>query len=412
MNPQVAHPDFDDLPGWLTLIREARERIKDHVRRTPLVTSYTFSEEAERDVHMKLENLQRTGAFKLRGALNKVAQLDAESRKRGVIAASAGNHAQGLALAATLSEVKSLIVMPESTALIKVRRTEDYGAEVVLHGKTWDESHQHATALAEERGLYYVHPFDDPDIIAGQGTVGLEILEQLPDVRTVVSCVGGGGLCAGVALALKAQHPEIHMVGVQAQGADAMVQSFEADELLTVEHPNTIAEGIRVGRPGELTFELVRRHVDQMVSVSEQEIVDAVLQTLQKSKVVAETGGVVSAAALAAPGRVGGEDPVCAILSGGNIDLNFLGRLIQNGLAAQGFYFPLVVRINDQPGQLQTILGVISNHSANIVDIEHRRHGWQVPIGTVDVSILLEVRREGEGEGIAADLVAAGFEVR
>lgn len=400
-----------DLAGWLGLLRAARERLAPHVRETPVVTSYTFSEGAGRDVRMKLENLQRTGAFKLRGALNKVLSLDDATRARGMVAASAGNHAQGLALAATLAGSRATIVMPESTALIKVRRTEDYGAEVVLHGASWDESHARATAIAEERGALYVHPFDDPEIIAGQGTCALELLEQLPELRTVVVPIGGGGLVAGVALAVKALRPEVRVVGVQAKGADAMVRSFHAGERRSVQPPRTIAEGIRVGTPGALTFELVRRHVDECVTVEEHEIVDAVLQTLSKSKVVAETAAVVGVAALAA-GRVGGEDPVCAILSGGNIDLNFLGSLIQNGLAAAGFYHPLVVRIPDLPGKLQQILSVVTACHANILEVEHRRHGWQVPIGSVDVAILVETRREGEGRGIEEALRAHGFEVR
>ena len=411
MEPQAPTPAPSDLEAWLTKIETARGRLLEHVRITPTVTSYTFSEGAGRDVRMKLENLQRTGAFKLRGALNKVLSLGIDQRGRGMIAASAGNHAQGLALAARLAGVPATIVMPESTALIKVRRTEDYGAQVVLHGQTWDESHAHATALGEERGLVYVHPFDDPEVIAGQGTLALELLEQLPAMRTLVVPIGGGGLIAGCALALAAKAPHVRVVGVQAEGASAMVRSFAAGRLLTDEHPNTIAEGIRVGTPGHLTFELIRRHVDECVTVGEPEIVDAVLQTMQKSKVVAETAGVVGVAALAA-GRVGGEDPVCAVISGGNIDLNFLGRLIQNGLAAAGYYYPLVVRIPDVPGQLQTILRLISERRANIADIEHRRHGWQVPIGFVDVAILLETRRPGQGEVIEQDLLDAGLEVR
>ena len=407
----MSSPSVPDLAGWLEAIRAAAERLRPHVRETPVVTSYTFSEGAGRDVRMKLENLQRTGAFKLRGALNKVLTLDADTRAGGVIAASAGNHAQGLALAARLAEARATIVMPESTALIKVRRTEDYGAEVVLHGATWDESHAHALELGRERGMYYVHPFDDPDVIAGQGTLALELVEQLPEMRTVVVPIGGGGLIAGVALAVKALRPEVRVVGVQAAGADAMVRSFHAGSLESTAHPATIAEGIRVGTPGRLTFELVRQLVDDCVTVEEGEIVDAVLQLLQKSKVVAETAGAVGPAAIAA-GRVGGEDPVCALICGGNIDLNFLGRLIQNGLAAAGFYHPLVVRIPDAPGQLQGILEAIAASRANIVDIEHRRHGWQVPIGFVDVAILLETRREGQGTQIESALRAAGFDVR
>ncbi|MFT7541606.1 MAG: threonine dehydratase, partial [Gammaproteobacteria bacterium] len=323
MTSAQGYPDPTDLKAWHALVLEARDRIAAHVRKTPVVTSYTFSEGAERDVRMKLENLQRTGSFKLRGALNKVLTLDQGTRQRGMIAASAGNHAQGLALASKLAGAPATVVMPESTALVKVRRTEDYGATVVLKGKTWDESHAHAMQLSRERGLYYVHPFDDPAVIAGQGTLGLEILEQLPDLKTLVVPIGGGGLIAGVSLAIKAVAPQVRIVGVQAKGADAMVRSFHAGERLSSKNPQTIAEGIRVGTPGELTFEIIRGLVDDCVTVEEPEIVDAVLQTLEKSKVAAETAGVVGVAALAA-GRVGGEDPVCALISGGNIDLNFL----------------------------------------------------------------------------------------
>ncbi len=407
----LAIPAFDDLPAWLERVRAARERIAAHVRETPVVVSHTFSEGAGRDVRLKLENLQRTGSFKVRGALNKVLLLGAEERAAGTIAASAGNHAQGLALASRLAGVPCVIVMPVSTALIKVRSTESYGAEVVLAGETWDQSHERATALAAERGLYYVHPFDDADVIAGQGTLALELCEQLPGLATVVVPIGGGGLIAGVALTVKALRPDVRVVGVQAAGADAMVRSFRTGELCTVERPQTIAEGIRVGRPGALTFEIVRRWVDDCVTVGEEEIVEAMITTLQRSKVVAETAGVVGVAALIGH-KVGGADPVCAILCGGNIDLNFLGRLIQNGLAAAGFYHPLIVRIPDQPGRLQRVLDVVSQSNANIVDIEHRRHGWQVPVGSVDVSILVETRREREGLVIEAALRAAGFEVR
>ncbi len=409
--PTSLSPAPAELAAWLELIRAARIRLSEHVRETPVVTSHTIGEEAGRSVFLKLENLQRTGAFKLRGALNKLLCMDAETRARGMIAASAGNHAQGLALAASIAGSRATIVMPLTTALIKVRRTEHYGATVILHGATWDESHALACKMAEERGFVYVHPFDDAEIIAGQGTVGLELLEQLPDQTPAVLPIGRGGHAPGVAHAHKAQRPEVRVVGVQAEGAAAMVHSFERGELTSVAHPETIAEGIRVGTPGTLTFSIIKEHVDACVTVSEPEIVDAVVQTLQKSKVVAETGGVVGVAALV-HGRVGGEDPACVILSGGNIDMNMLGRLIQSGLAAGGFYHRLLVRVPDQPGKLAEIVDLLAKQQTNIVEIEHRRAGWQVPVGSVDVDILLETRREGEGQQIEAALTELGFDVR
>ena len=295
-------PDPGDLAAWYALVRAAQVRLEPFVRRTPTVYSYTYSEGSQRDVQLKLENLQRTGAFKIRGALNKLLQLDERTRANGLIAASAGNHSQGLALAARLSGGRATIVMPESTALIKIRRSEGYGAEVILHGRSWDEAHAHALELADERGLLYVHPFDDPDIIAGQATVGLELLEQLPKVRQVVVPTGGGGLLAGIAIAVKGARPDVRVIGVQAAGADALVKSFEKGHWIGLEEPHTIADGIRVGAPGKLTYELIRRYVDDCVRVEEGEIIDAVVQSLQKSRVVSEAAGVVGLAALASGG--------------------------------------------------------------------------------------------------------------
>ena len=403
-------PGFDDLQGWLQFLLEARSRIGPQIRETPLVTSYTFSEGAGRDVRLKLENLQRTGAFKIRGALNKLLQLPRPVLRHGVVAASAGNHAQGLALAARLAGSKATIVMPESTARIKVRRTEDYGAEVLLVGQSWDESHAHATQLAEERDLLYVHPFDDADIIAGQGSVGLELLEQLPEVRTVVVPIGGGGLAAGVAVAVRALRPEVRIVGVQAEGAPAMARSLSSGQRTVVDSGPTIAEGIRVGAPGELTYELISRYVDDCVTVTEPQIIEAVLALLEKSKVVCEAAGSVAAAALAC-GLVGGEDPACAVLSGGNIDLTALGRLIRTGLSQAGFYHPLVVRMPDQPGTLQEILRLLGEAGANVVEVEHRRAPWRVPSGLVDVEILIETRSEDQGQVIEEQLRQSGYEL-
>jgi threonine dehydratase len=393
-------------------IRLAAGAIGSYLRRTPTVYSYTFSESAGCQVFLKLENLQRTGSFKLRGALWKTLALSPEERARGLVAASAGNHAQGVALAARLLGSTAVIVMPEATALNKIRRTEGYGAEVVLHGANWDASQACAEALAHERGRTLIHPFDDPLVIEGQGTVGLEILEDLPDVDTVVVPIGGGGLAAGLALAIKAVQPRVRVVGVQAAGAGAMAESFAKGERVVHAHPTTIADGIRVGAPGRRTFELVRAHLDAVVTVSDEEITDAIVQTLEKSKVVAETAGVAAMAALAG-GKlaVAPDEKVCAVVSGGNIDLNFLARLIECGLAAQGATHLVEVRVADTPGQLYQVLGILAETRCNILDVQHYRAGWRVPVGFVDVAVLIETRHPGQGVEVEERLRSRGFTV-
>jgi threonine dehydratase len=394
----------------LERIRQAGRELADYLRRTPTVYSYTFSEQAGCPVWLKLENLQRTGSFKLRGALWKVLALAPEERARGLVAASAGNHAQGVALAARLVGTTAVIVMPEATALNKIRRTQGYGAEVILHGTSWDDSQARAEELARASGATLVHPFDDPLVIEGQGTVGLEILEDLPAVRTVVVPIGGGGLAAGLALALKAARPAVRIVGVQAAGAAAMAESFARGTRLVHGRPATIADGIRVGAPGRLTFELVRAHLDQVVTVSDAEITDAVVQTLEKSKIVAETAGVAALAALATRKlAVESDEEVCAVVSGGNIDLNQLARLIESGLASSGATHLLEVRVPDVPGQLYQVLGCLAETRCNILDVQHYRAGWQVPVGFVDVEVLIETRHPGQGAEVEALLGSRGF---
>ncbi len=391
-------------------IQRAAREIGTHLRRTPTVYSYTFSESAGRAVHLKLENLQRTGSFKLRGALWKILSLSRDERERGLVAASAGNHAQGVALAARLLGCSATVVMPESTPLLKVRRTEGYGAEIVLHGASWDAAQARALELAAERGSTLVHPFDDPRVIEGQGTVGLEILEDLPEVGTLVVPVGGGGLIAGIALAVKAERPDVRLVGVQARGASAMAESFAAGARVVHRDPRTIADGIRVGEPGVRTFEVVRALVDELVTVSDEEISEAVVQTLEKSKVVAETAGVVGLAALMRE-RIAlrPHDQVCAVVSGGNIDLNALARLIESGLANQGSYHLIELRMSDVPGQLYQVLAVLAETRCNVLDVQHYRAGWKVPVGSVDVEVLIETRNPGQGAQIEDLLRARGF---
>lgn len=403
-----ASNDLSDPQRTLERIRSAARVIGPHVRHTPTVYSYTFSESAGCEVYLKLENMQRTGSFKVRGALNKVESLSAEQRGRGLVAASAGNHAQGVALAARLCGARATIVMPESTPLIKIQRTEGYGGDVVLQGATYDDAQLRAREIASERGATLVHPFDDADVIFGQGTIGLEVLDEVKDLDTIVVPIGGGGLISGIALAVKALAPHVRIIGVQAAGSASMVRSFEAGRKITLDRPETIADGIRVGTPGDLTFDVVRRHVDECVTVEDREITDAVVQTMEKSKVVAETGGVPAIAALIA-GKIHGARRVCAIVSGGNIDLNLLARIIESGLAGSGRYHLVRLHLCDVPGQLSTVLDCLTESQSNVLDVQHYRAGWKVPLGFVDVEILVETRRAGDGAQIDAKLRERGF---
>lgn len=406
-----AHRETQATAPTLSDVRAAADVLAKHARRTPTVYSHTFSESAHADVWLKLENLQRTGSFKLRGALYKIHTLSEAERQRGLVAASAGNHAQGVALAAKLCGATATIVMPRTTPINKVQRTESYGARVLLYGDSYDEASARALELVRTEGLTLVHPFDDPAVIAGQGTIALEVLDEVPDVDTIVLPIGGGGLAAGVALAAKALKPGIRVIGVQAAGADAMARSFHAGHRVTLERTRTFADGIRVGRVGELTFELVRRYVDDIVTVDDTEIADALVQSMELSKIVAETGGIVGVAALL-HGKIRGAKHVCAVVSGGNIDLNLLGRIIESGLASAGRYHLVRLRIPDEPGQLVQILGVVSECEGNVLDVQHYRAGWKVPIGSTDVEVLVETRRAGQGARIDAALSARGFEVQ
>jgi threonine dehydratase len=395
----------------LVEIQNAAERLSPFVRRTPSVFSYTFSESAGCEVFLKLENLQRTGSFKIRGALNRILTLEKQQLERGLIAASAGNHAQGVALAAKLAGSHATIVMPLATAIIKVQRTESYGAQVILHGENYDAAQRHAGELALERGLTLIHPFDDPWIMHGQGTVGLEMIEQVEHLDAVVVPMGGGGLISGIALAIKALSPKTRVIGVQARGASPMVQSFMCGERVQVDKPATIADGIRVGRVGELTYPLVRRHVDECVTVEEDEIVDAVLQLLEKSKVVSETAGAAGIAALMS-GKIRGAKRVATVISGGNIDLNLIARIIESGLSHAGRTHNVRLRVTDTPGQLVRILEVLVENQCNVIDIQHYRAGFKVPLGMVDIDLLLETRKAGAGALVEQVLRERGFDVR
>lgn len=399
-----------NLEAEIASVRDAAKRLEPYIRETPTVYSYTFSEILGSDVHLKLENLQRTGSFKVRGALNKILMLSDEERGRGLVAASAGNHAQGVALAAQLAGCNAKIVMPESTAITKVERTRGYGAEVVLYGSNYDEAAAHAVELCEIEGRTAIHPFDDWAIIHGQGTVGLEIARQVPDVEAVILPIGGGGLIAGVALAMKALRPEVKIIGVQAEGASPMVQSIKEGEERIVENPKTLAEGIRVGKVGKRTFEVVRALVDRTLTVTESEIASAVVELLEKNKVVAEAAAVTPVAAMLA-GKVRGGATLVGVISGGNIDLSMLGRLIESGLSLRGTLYRLKLRVADEPGTLRRLLEAVESERGNILDVRHDREGWKVPVGSVDVDLVVELRNADAGPRIDARLRDEGFEV-
>jgi threonine dehydratase len=393
-------------------IREAAAALEPVARRTQLLRSFAFGRTAGAEVYLKPENLQRTGSFKVRGAFNKIRSLSEDERRRGVIASSAGNHAQGVASAAEAAGIPATIVMPLNAPLTKVLRTRRYGAEVVLAGEYYEAAYERAREIQAERGLTFVHPFDDPHVIAGQGTIGLEIFEDLPDVDTVLVPIGGGGLISGIAIALKALKPDVRVVGVQAAGAPSALKALEVGKLVSLDQAETIADGIKVRRIGELTFGYISRFVDEIVLADDEEIGLAMVELMERSKLVVEGAGAVTVAALlngrlANPGR-----KVCAVLGGGNVDINLVASVIQRGLVRAGRYAMLHVRLVDQPGQLTRVLDVLAERRVNILDIEHYRAAWRVPIGTVDVEMLLEVRDGAHAREITQLLRADGFDAK
>ncbi|MFF2641406.1 threonine ammonia-lyase [Streptomyces niveus] len=361
-------------------------------------------------VHLKCENLQRTGSFKLRGAYVRIAGLSPEERAAGVVAASAGNHAQGVALASTLLGVRSTVFMPVGAPLPKVAATREYGAEVRLHGQVVDETLAAAQEYARETGAVFIHPFDHPDIIAGQGTVGLEILEQCPEVRTILVGLGGGGLAAGIALAVKAVRPDIKVICVQAEGAAAYPPSLRAGRPVSITEQQTMADGIKVGRPGEITFPMIRDLVDEVRTVSEDELSSALLLCLERAKLVVEPAGASPVAALlSTPGAFRG--PVVAVLSGGNVDPLLMQRILRHGMAAAGRYLGLRLRITDRPGALATLLGVLSVADANVLDVSHVRTDPRLGLTEADVELHLETKGPEHCVDVTAALREAGYTI-
>lgn len=386
---------------YLTLndILEARKRIEDICINTKLIYSSEFSKESGNEVYIKPENLQITGAFKLRGALNKIGKLSNEKKNKGLIASSAGNHAQGVAYAASKVGIDATIVMPETTPFIKVQATKNYGVNVVLAGKVYDEAYEEAKRLEKEYGYTFIHPFNDVDIMAGQGTIALEILEELNGVDAILVPIGGGGLISGIAVAVKAINPEIKIIGVQAEGANPMKLSFDSGKLTNVEEIDTIADGAAVKKPGDITFKIIKKYVDEIVTVSDNDLMDAMFIVLEKHKLVAEATGVMSLAALKKLNFKGKK--VVSIISGGNADVVTIASLLNHGLLSRGRIFCFSVRLQDTPGQLLKIAKILEEKKANVIKLDHNQ------FKAIDrlKHVVLEVTVETNGHEHIAEIV-------
>jgi threonine dehydratase len=395
-------------PVHLTDVEAARDLLNDVVRRTPMQQSRPLSELVGGPVWLKCENQQRAGSFKLRGAYVRIARLSDAERNRGVVAASAGNHAQGVALAASLLGTSAVVYMPEGAPIPKIAATRAYGAEIVFAGLTVDDSLVAAKEHAERTGAVLIHPFDHPDVVAGQGTVGLEILEQCPDVRTVVVSAGGGGLLAGIGLAVKTLRPDVWVVGVQAEGAASFAGSFAAGRPVRLESMSTMADGIAVGCPGDLTYELVRTYADDVVTVDEDGLARALLLCLERAKLVVEPAGAAAVAAVMDKPEAY-EPPVVAVLSGGNIDPVLLMRVLRHGMVAAGRYLSFHLRVPDRPGELARLLGLLADSGANVLDVEHLRTGPALHLDEVEVALQLEMRGAEHRETVLSRLRSAGY---
>ncbi|GAX50979.1 threonine ammonia-lyase [Streptomyces olivochromogenes] len=407
----MSYSTADSMPRvTLDDVRGAQKMLTGVARTTAMEGSRYLSQLVGAPVHFKCENLQRTGSFKLRGAYVRIAGLLPEERAAGVVAASAGNHAQGVALASSLLGVRSTVFMPTGAPLPKVAATHDYGAEVRLHGQVVDETLAAAQEYAAETGAVFIHPFDHPDIIAGQGTVGLEILEQCPEVRTIVVGIGGGGLAAGIAVAVKALRPDVRIIGVQAAGAAAYPLSLAAGRPVSIDNPATMADGIKVGRPGDVPFRIVEELVDEVRTVSESHLSSALLLCLERAKLVVEPAGASPVAALLSePGTF--EGPVVALLSGGNVDPLLMQRILRHGMAASGRYLAVTLRLTDRPGALATLLGVLSVADANVLDVSHVRTDPRLGLTEVEVELHLETKGPEHCAEVGRALRKAGYTV-
>ena len=399
------------MPVNLPDIKKAAAILKGVIHRTPLDHSRTFSALTGAEIYLKLENLQKTGSFKIRGAYNKMQSLTDSQRQKGVIAASAGNHAQGVAFAATRAGIKATVVMPQNAPLAKIAATKGYGAEVVLVGHVYDESYARAKELQRETGQTFIHAFDDEEIIAGQGTIGLEILEDLQDAAAIVAPVGGGGLLAGIAAAVKNASPRVKIYGVQSTGAGAMYASKQSHQICSTKDAKTIADGIAVKTPGELTFPLIEKYADDIVVVDDEEAANTILMLLERAKLMVEGAGAVSLAAVLNK-KIAQTGKIVSVISGGNVDVSFIAHIIERGLIQAGRRVRLLTELPDLPGSLQRMLAIIARREANVLQISHDRLDSHVSFGQTLVEIRLETRDFLHAGEVVRALEENGYKVQ
>ena len=393
----------------LDKIYQASFALKSVIRRTDLISAPNINPDSH--IYLKPENLQITGSFKVRGACFKIAQLTEEEKAKGVVACSAGNHAQGVALAATTHGIKSLICLPDNAPISKIEATKWYGADVCLVEGVYDDAYQKALKLRDEKGYTFVHPFDDEDVIAGQGTIGLELLEQLPDLDAVIVPIGGGGLISGVAFAIKHLNPNVKIYGVQASGAPSMLNSIEHNKIERMGFVRTIADGIAVKEPGEHTFEYCKKYVDEIVTVNDDEISTAILALIEQHKLIAEGAGAVAvAAAMFNKVPIKGKKAIC-LVSGGNIDVTILSRVIGRGLQKSGRSYTMTIELVDKPGQLQHVSEIIARTGANVVSVHHERVSHTADINGCYLRLEMETRNQEHIDQIQYTLTAAGYKI-
>ncbi len=394
-------------------IEDARRLIKDVINPTPMIGDEKLSNEIGAAAFLKAECLQRGGSFKVRGAYNKISRLSDDEKKRGVVAASAGNHAQGVALAARLNGIKSTIVLPEFAPLTKIIATKAQGAEVIMKGTSFDEAVAYSCELQAEHGYTYVHAFNDELIVAGQGTIGIELAQDRPDTTLIVVPIGGGGIISGIAIAAKALLKNVRVVGVQAANVSAVIPSLKAGEPVEIaKHLPTIADGIAIKRPGDVTLPIIRELVDEVVEVTEEEIARGIYHCVQNTRLVVEGAGAAGVAALLAKKiAVKPADTVCAVLCGGNIDANLLARILEQVLVREGRYIIMKVLVLDRPGMLAAVLNQVAETGANVVEVYHQRAIWLAPLGRVGIEMILEVRDGDHARDVHAHLEAAGYHV-
>ena len=387
----------------------AKEKLSKVLLKTSLIQSPIFSKEAGNEVYIKPENLQKTGSFKIRGAYNKITNLSDEEKKKGVIASSAGNHAQGVAYGAKESGIKAVIVMPKSTPLIKVESTKQYGAEVVLHGDVYDDAFKKAKELEEKEGYIFVHPFDDEDVIYGQGTIALEILEELPETDIILVPIGGGGLISGIACAAKILKPEIKIIGVEPDGAASAYEAIKEDKVVELKEANTIADGTAVKKIGDLNFEYIKKYVDEIITVSDYELMEAFLLLVEKHKIIAENSGILSLAALKKLKEK--NKKVVSVVSGGNIDVLMISSMINKGLIRRDRIFNFSVNIPDKPGELAKVVDLIAQQGANVVKLEHNQFKNLSRFKDIELQITVETNGSEHIQKLTQAFEEKGYEI-